>query len=165
MIESGGPVLRSVAFEGALLERGFWLYVWEITAADGRVLHYVGRTGDSSSANAQSPFSRLSQHLGTNGRANALRRHLKDAGIEAPETCQRFSLFPYGPIFPEGRGSTTEHNESRDVVAALEKALADAMVAAGYEVLNKISCRRPLDETLFARIRSEFAVHFPKLRR
>ena len=44
------------------LERGFWLYVWVIDGA-GDTLHYVGRTGDSSSSNAQSPFNRMGQHL------------------------------------------------------------------------------------------------------
>ena len=52
--------LQSLSFSGELLQRGFWLYVWEVTAADGRTVHYVGRTGDSSSPNAQSPFTRFS---------------------------------------------------------------------------------------------------------
>ena len=40
--------LHQLAFDGALLARGFWLYVWEITPKDGGKVHYVGRTGDSS---------------------------------------------------------------------------------------------------------------------
>ena len=51
-----------MAFNGEVLERGFWLYVWEI--AQGSQVHlYVGRTGDSSSARALSPFNRIGQHL------------------------------------------------------------------------------------------------------
>ena len=85
--------LLSLSFSGALLQRGFWLYVWEVTAEDGRRVLYVGRTGDSSSANAQSPFNRLSQHLGNNEHANALRRQLEEAGIN-PVTCRSFDLRP-----------------------------------------------------------------------
>ncbi len=48
-------------FDGALLERGFWLYVWEITGDSSHHV-YVGRTGDSSSPHAQSPFKRIGQH-------------------------------------------------------------------------------------------------------
>ena len=39
----------------------------------------MGRTGDSSSSNAQSPFNRMDQHLGFNKRSNVLRRRLKAA--------------------------------------------------------------------------------------
>jgi hypothetical protein len=57
-------MLQQLSIPGALLERGFWLYVWEVLTEDGNTVLYVGRTGDSSSAHAQSPFNRLSQHLG-----------------------------------------------------------------------------------------------------
>ena len=56
--------IHEVRFEGGILQRGFWLYVWEVTPADQAPLYYVGRTGDSSSTNAQSPFNRMGQHLG-----------------------------------------------------------------------------------------------------
>ena len=58
--------MLTFSFSGSLLQRGFWLYVWQVTTADGREVLYVGRTGDSSSPHAQSPFNRLSQHLGSN---------------------------------------------------------------------------------------------------
>jgi hypothetical protein len=63
------PTTHVFSFDGKLLQRGFWLYVWEITAADHEVFYYVGRTGDSSSPNAQSPFNRMSQHLGVNAKS------------------------------------------------------------------------------------------------
>jgi hypothetical protein len=44
--------LHELSFGGGLLERGFWLYVWEISPPQGPALYYVGRTGDSSSTNA-----------------------------------------------------------------------------------------------------------------
>jgi len=72
------PDLFSISFDGGILKRGFWLYVWEVTAPNGARLYYVGRTGDSSSTNAQSPFNRMSQHLGFARASNALRRHLEE---------------------------------------------------------------------------------------
>lgn len=53
-----------VEFDGAFLQRGFWLYVWRVIAPNSTEVLYVGRTGDSSSPNAQSPFNRMGQHLG-----------------------------------------------------------------------------------------------------
>src|ERR1700733_14113790 len=87
--------LHTLEFSGSLLLRGFWLYVWIIETSTGDALLYIGRTGDSSSPNAQSPFNRLSQHLGGNKRVNALRRHLRQTGIE-PETCTKFEMVSFG---------------------------------------------------------------------
>jgi hypothetical protein len=56
------------------------------------------------------------------------------------------------------------HAVSRDIVAALEKALAVALKEAGYEVMNRINCKQPLDKKLFDIVRAEFAADFPKLR-
>jgi hypothetical protein len=68
----------SMTFDGHLLNRGFWPYVWRI---QGPVSHhvYVGRTGDSSSAHASSPFKRIGQHLdpSPNAKGNALGKHLQ----------------------------------------------------------------------------------------
>ncbi len=153
--------LHQLAFDGALLARGFWLYVWEITTKDGGKVHYVGRTGDSSSLNAQSPFARLSQHLGRNEKSNALRRNLENYKLVAEE-CQAFQLFACGPILPESQ-STLEHRRSRDIVAALEKALADAMHAAEYVMLNEVACRKPVDPELWRAVVAVFREHFPQL--
>lgn len=150
---------HSLTFSGRLLERGFWLYVWEIKSA-GRTLHYVGRTGDSSSLNAQSPFSRMSQHFGFNPNSNSIRRHLENAGVD-PAECE-LRLVAHGPILQEGT-TLDEHRARRDVVAALEKALAEALGNAGYEVMNVVACRKPLDAGLFESVRSAFAGDFPRL--
>ncbi len=155
------PALHQLAFDGALLARGFWLYIWEITTKDGGKIHYVGRTGDSSSLNAQSPFARLSQHLGWNEKSNALRRNLEEHKLVA-EACQTFRLFACGPIFPESE-CEVKHQHSRDVIAALEKALADAMHAAGYEVLNEVKSRKVLDPELWRTVVAVFRRSFPKL--
>src|SRR5947199_9015510 len=102
------------------------------------MLYYVGRTGDSSSINAQSPFARVSSHLGSNRHANAIRRWLALRAIQ-PKTCQSFSLVGYGPIFPENDAKDVgQHRRDRDAVAALEKALCDTMAGCGYDVVNKI---------------------------
>jgi hypothetical protein len=155
------PSLHRLEFDGALLVRGFWLYIWEITAKDGEKVHYVGRTGDSSSRNAQSPFARLSQHLGRNERANAVRRNLVEHKLAAEE-CQAFRLFAYGPIFPEGR-SAGRHRSSRDIVAALEKRLADSMHRAGYVMLNEVKCLKHPDGRLWLSVLAAFSKHFPFL--
>ena len=35
----------TLSFEGAMTDRGFWLYVWRVSALDNRELLYVGMTG------------------------------------------------------------------------------------------------------------------------
>ena len=145
---------------GELLQRGFWLYVWEIKTPKQTHLYYVGRTGDSSSINAQSPFNRMGQHLGVNNKGNVLRRHLESKKID-PETCL-FRLIAHGPILKETKNKD-EHRKRRDSIAAMEKALADEMTAAGYNVINTVNCRRTLDAKKFASVRASFALQFKKL--
>lgn len=155
------PDLCQVRFDGALLNRGFWLYVWEITTPTQSVLYYVGRTGDSSSSNAQSPFNRMGQHLGFNAKSNVLRRRLRSRGLD-PESCS-FRLVAHGPIFDEA-GTKQEHLQRRDCIAAMEKALADALSAAGYDVINRVNCKSALDKGAFNSILEAFATAFPALK-
>jgi hypothetical protein len=143
-----------VSFEGGLLTRGFWLYVWEVTTLDEEKLVYVGRTGDSSSANAQSPFVRMGQHLGFAKNSNMLRTHLGRYGVD-PGQC-RFRLVAHGPILPEVVG-TEAHRKNRDVVAAMEKQLAEDLCAAGYTVMNNVASFKPLDRDGYAKVRAAFA--------
>jgi hypothetical protein len=103
----------------------------------------------------------MGQHLGFNVKSNVLRRRLEKSGI-APEECE-FRLTAHGPILAEAK-SPEEHRYARDIVAALEKALADAMATAGYQVINPIHCRMPLDNTLFATVQEHFARQFPRIR-
>jgi hypothetical protein len=144
--------------EGGFLRRGFWLYVWEIETPDGRKLVYVGRTGDSSSPNAQSPFNRMGQHLGFLKTSSMLRNHLRGRK-EDPEQC-RFRMIAHGPILEEARGDMTEHKDRRDVIAAMEKRLADDFAASGYEVMNTVNCNKPLNEAIYADVRAAFAAEF-----
>jgi len=147
-------------FDGKLLQRGFWLYIWEIQTPEQPYLYYVGRTGDSSSNNAQSPFNRVGQHLGFNKNSNVLRRHLKDRNID-PETCS-FRLIAHGPILKETK-TKDEHRKRRDSIAAMEKALADEMTAVGYNVINTVNCRKKLNMTKFAPVRAAFVLQFKRL--
>ena len=118
----------SMRFDGHLLNRGFWLYVWEIK---GPLSHhvYVGRTGDSSSPHASSPFKRIGQHLDPrpNAKGNALGKQLKHAGVKHEE-CS-FEMVAIGPIWPE-QADFEAHRPDRDQMAALEHAVADELRAA-----------------------------------
>lgn len=152
---------HSLRFNGTLLKRGFWLYVWEITTAEEQKYYYVGRTGDSSSINAQSPFNRMGQHLSFNKNNNVLRRHLENIG-NSPENCT-FHLVAYGPIMDEAE-TDDAHRRNRDIIAGLEKALVDAIKMAGYKVLNSVNCSKHLDVGLFNDVRDAFAGQFPNLR-
>ncbi len=151
---------HTLTLPGAMLERGFWLYVWRIASPVGELL-YVGRTGDNSSANASPPFTRMGQHLGNNSNQNPVRRLLEEREV-FPEECASFDFIAHGPLFPESQ-DWPGHVKRRDVVAALEKALADALERAGYDVLNRVSARHDLDAGLWAKVSEAFAVYFPRL--
>jgi len=49
------PSLHQLAFDGALLERGFWLYIWEITTKERETVHYVGRNVNEAVLNCMPP--------------------------------------------------------------------------------------------------------------
>jgi hypothetical protein len=154
------PHTYVVGFDGGSLRRGFWLYVWEVTASSGERVYYVGRTGDSSTPNAQSPFNRMGQHLGFLKNQNMLRRHLGARNVD-PDQC-KFRLVAHGPILDEAE-TWDDHCARRDVVAALEEALEKTMRAVGYDVMNIVRSRKPLDKLLFGRVRDAFATEFPEL--
>jgi hypothetical protein len=97
--------MHELTFDGGLLERGFWLYVWEITTPEQKTCYYVGRTGDSSSFNAQSVFNRMGQHLGSRVQSNTLRRHLKNKVID-PQECS-FRLVAYAPVMGDKAHGTS----------------------------------------------------------
>ena len=56
-----------------------------------------------------------------------------------------------------------KHKPLRDVVAAMEKQLAEDLSNAGYNVLNVVHCKKPLDIVLWKDVRSAFANHFERL--
>jgi hypothetical protein len=91
-----------------------------------------------------------------------LRRHLEANGA-VPEQCG-FRLIAVGPVEKEARGrSRREHDRRRDMVAAMEKALADLLTSSGLNVMNSVKCRKPLDEARFAEVRAAFDGALPQL--
>lgn len=161
---------------GPMLQRGFWLYVWQVIVGDGREVLYVGRTGDNSSPNASPPYVRMGQHLGSSKNQNALRRNLRDHDIE-PEACDEFRLVAHGPIHPEvGKPEDYQHSDAdaraalmeehtplRNLVGAMEKRLAEELAAAGYDVMNTVRWRHSVSDEEWRPIRDAFADDFPKL--
>ena len=123
-----------MGFNGEVLERGFWLYVWEIKEGDTKHL-YVGRTGDSSSPNASSPFNRIGQHLDfrENAKGNSLAKGLKEVGINPKKS--KFRMLAMGPFFPE-QESFESHKQFRDQMATFEHELARYLQSNGYSVLG-----------------------------
>lgn len=156
------PDIFTVNLDGAMLRRGFYLYVWEITPPDGKKVLYVGRTGDSSSPNAQSLFNRLGQNLGTLATSSMVRNNLEKRGID-PMQCQ-FGMIGFGPIFDEAPDKNMEtHKPIRDKVGAAEKRLAEDLANAGYDVMNKVRCNADLDAEVYEQVRAAFALRFDGL--
>jgi len=147
-------------FSGRLLERGFWLYAWKIEAEDGRCVLYVGRTGDSSSVHAGSPFNRIGQHLDfrASAQGNSMARNLRKAGIE-PSHCD-FDMIAIGPLFLE-HNTAEQHRSIRDKVAALECQTAKTLTDWGYEVLGTHGSRKPLDTELWTYVEDVLRQHVP----
>lgn len=163
------PATHTLTLPGAMLRRGFWLYVWRVVTRSGQELLYVGRTGDNSSPHATAPYIRMGQHLGYSDVQNALRKHLRRRELE-PEDCASFEFIAHGPIHPEIDRRTGEradwmatHMPIRDQVGAMEKALAEELSAAGYDVLNTVKWKPPLDPEAWAPVRAAFTEHFSRL--
>lgn len=128
------PGQYHMAFNGKMLERGFWIYVWKVEdRGKSAVYYYVGRTGDSSSIHAASPFSRLSSHLARNPRANALLKHLHAIGIDEQQCA--FDFFAFGPLFLEAV-NWEDHTLRRDKTATVEKKVAKTLKARGFTVFG-----------------------------
>lgn len=149
----------NMRFDGNLLNRGFWLYVWEIK---GPLTHhvYVGRTGDSSSAHASSPFKRIGQHLdpSPNAKGNALGKQLTRAGIKYEECT--FEMVAIGPLWPE-QDDFEAHKPIRDQMAALERAVSDEFRRRGYVVLGTHPRAGAPDQVVLQQIRTLLDPKFP----
>lgn len=146
-----------LSFNGQMLKRGFWLYVWRIRHKKSMSEYwYIGRTGDSSSANASSPLARLSQHFNfkENAKGNSLIKNIIQAGIN-PEDCQ-FKLVSIGPLFPE-KESYAEHVPCRDIVGKLEAEIAHTFKTKGLIVLGSHPKRGIYDHKLFNEVISKFS--------
>jgi hypothetical protein len=102
----------------------------------------------------------MGQHLGRIKTQNALRQHLENRHIDL-ESCS-FTLVAHGPIYPE-QANMEAHLPIRNAVGAMEKALADELSAAGYNVLNKVKWKHPLAADVWSCVRAEFCGTFPRL--
>ena len=142
-----------MSFHGEILERGFWIYVWEITSQDKKYI-YVGRTGDSSSANAASPFNRIGQHLNfkSNAKGNSLAKRLREVGIQPKNS--NFRMLAIGPIFPE-QDSFEKHKPYRDYLATIESELANFIESQGYIVIGKHQAGSRVQEHVISEINIE----------
>jgi hypothetical protein len=102
------------------------------------------------------------QRLGFARNSNMLRRHMGEHGVE-PAQCV-FRLVALGPLEEESRAeSRHEPDDRRDRVAAMEKALAETLTAAGCRVMNRVVSRKALDGARFAEVCAAFATAFPHL--
>lgn len=146
-------------FDGHLLKRGFWLYVWEIKGPTSHHI-YIGRTGDTSSRYASSPFNRIGQHLDQrpNAKGNALGKQLRRAEIKYEECT--FEMVAIGPIFPE-QATFEEHVPFRNQMAALERAIADELRKRGYGVLGTHQRAGCPNRSLLRKIRRLLDPKFP----
>ena len=149
----------SMSFDGSILQRGFWLYVWDITAGESRHL-YVGRTGDSSSRYAASPFTRIGRHLDhrENAKGNSLAKQL--VRVDATPSACSFQMVAIGPIFPE-QETFAAHVPHRDTVGALETALAVTLRTRGYSVLGSHAPEAEPDSELLQQVLAIIDANFP----
>jgi hypothetical protein len=105
----------------------------------------------------------MGQHLGFKQASNALRRRLLAQGV-TPEACH-FKLVAVGPLEGEStEDSRTQHDERRDGIAAMEKALAEHLLESGYNVINRVHCKKTLDPQMFEGVRRVFSGAFSKMR-
>lgn len=150
-----------MTFAGSLLRRGFWLYVWRVEEGERQVL-YVGRTGDSSSCFASSPFRRIGQHLDqrADAKGNAMARRLREAGID-PADCV-FTMTAVGPLYAE-QTDLAIHRSLRDTTGALESWLAAWLRARGYSVLGNHGRRRVAEPPEFAELKTALEADYPNL--
>ena len=148
-----------MSFDGSLLARGFWIYVWNVRDANQSHV-YVGRTGDSSSPNASSPFHRIGQHLDIRltAKANSLTKLLQGKQME-PSACH-FEMVGIGPLHDEV-SNMDEHRPLRDRVGAIEKAVAGMLRDRNYSVLGVHHARETPDENVMRKIRPIIEQHFP----
>jgi hypothetical protein len=154
--------LYRLSLPAAILQRGFWLYVWEVNLPNDRKTYYVGMTGDTGSAKAQSAINRVSAHLGNNIKNNALRRYLERCYYLELEASEALEFFAFGPIYPVP--PQQEYSIKRGQVAALEKRLWLRMKAAGYDMLNpQPDATACVDEPRWQDVCAAFRERFPNL--
>jgi len=148
----------------SILRRGFWPYVWRIGLPTDGDVHYVGMTGDTGAAGAQSAANRIATHLGYNIHSNALRRYILHKEHAHLEDCRSLEFFAFGPVYP-WPAQAVDYPTVRSKVAALEKHLWKRMETSGYDMLNpQPRAAAEPDEDRLDEICASFRRHFAKLR-
>jgi hypothetical protein len=136
--------------------------VWRVGLPSGGYTHYVGMTGDTGPARAQSAANRVAAHLSF-GIASALRKYVKEKKQTDLEDCRSLDFFAFGPVYPEP--ASTDYPTMRGKVAALEKHLWKRIAASGYDMLNpQPQATVALDENRWNKICASFRRHFAELR-
>jgi hypothetical protein len=156
--------MHHLSISPSILRRGFWLYVWRIGLPTGGDAHYVGMTGDTGTAGAQTVANRIATHLGYNIHSNALRRYILNTEHAHLEDCRSLEFFAFGPVYPRPV-QAVDYPTVRGKVAALEKHLWKRMQISGYDMLNPQprATDKP-DEDRLDEICASFRRYFAKLR-
>lgn len=146
--------MKALNFNGDILVRGFWIYIWEIVS-NSEKYYYVGRTGDNSSSNAGSPISRMSLHfdLRSSATANQVIRKLQDKQI-VPQQCSYF-LYTYGPFYPETKKDWNEHTILRNEIALIEAQVAEYLKENGKTVLGNHPKLGEYNIDIFSKIKKD----------
>jgi len=145
------------------VERGFWLYIWKVGLPEGDEGHYVGMTGDTGAARAQSAANHIAASLGFSVNASALRRCLQRRRRAHLEDCRSLDFFSFGPVYQEP--GPAEYSSVRGKVIGLANGLWDRLGASGYDMLNvRPPAPAPLDVERWNDVYSAYQSHFPKLR-
>jgi hypothetical protein len=150
-----------MSFEGQLLARGFWVYVWRVSHPKG-VCFYVGQTGDAGYAKAQSPFNRVGSHLDLRetAKANTLAKQLNARGVD-PLSCA-FELVAVGPIHPE-QSCKDDHTPCWNDVVAAERQLAELLQQRGYDVIGKNYYKATGNPVIVEQLLDIFRERFPEV--
>lgn len=138
--------LHKISIDGALLERGFWLYVWRVKHNEQTLL-YVGHTANGSS-HASSPCSRLAELLDVRPSAR-LNAYIRAAGFDPVNSA--YELLAIGPLFPE-QTTIQAHRKFRDIIIPLECALVLHLSSCGHRVIGKYPKAKPYDTVLFQQV-------------
>ena len=141
-----------------ITQYGYFLYVWRVTTAEGDLILYVGRTGDDVYIVSNPPVVRIGQHLG-HGPGAALTNNLRRRDVN-PRECDKLRIVIHGPIFPPPQGDRVSHNARVAAMAALERALSDALEHNGYEVVGAHPRNWNLCHLCWQGVQKAFGKHF-----
>jgi hypothetical protein len=143
----------SLAFDGEMLIRGFWLQVWAV-GYNGQQYVYIDHTADNVWANAPSPVSGLSLHFDPSRHApeNSLTSCLQMADI-SPQACH-FRMMALGPVFKE-QLTIHKHEPLRSQLETLAYELAAYLQWRGFEVLGNYQKGDSVAEPLLDEIKSK----------